>query len=91
MLFNMSVWESREALMHYVYKSDHVDILRKRAEWFEPMEGPVQALWWQPAGTIPTVMEARHRLELLKQKGPGPDAFTFRHFFESPDEVALIG
>ena len=88
MLFNMSVWETKEALMNYVYHTDHVDILRKRAEWFEPMDGPILAMWWQPAGTRPTVLEAKHRLELLQETGPSPDAFTFRHFFEAPDEVA---
>ena len=83
-LFNMSVWESREALMDYVYKTDHVDILRKRAQWFVPLDRPIMALWWQPAGTIPTVTEARHRLDRLVQAGPTEDAFTFRHFLEAP-------
>ena len=84
LLFNMSMWESKEALMEYVYKSDHVDILRKRAEWFVQQEGPILALWWQPAGTIPTVTEAKHRLERLQQAGPTEDVFTFRRFFEAP-------
>lgn len=84
MLFNMSMWESKEALMNYVYKSDHVDILRKRAQWFVPFDGPMLALWWQPAGTIPTVVEAKHRLERLRQAGPTEDAFTFRRFFAAP-------
>jgi len=83
-LFNMSVWESKEALMDYVYKSGHVDILRKRAEWFIPQDWPILALWWQPAGTKPTVTEAKHRLERLAQVGPTEDAFTFRRFFEAP-------
>ena len=86
LLFNMSMWESREALMSYVYETDHVDILRRRAEWFVPMNRPILALWWQPAGTIPTVLESRHRLERLEQLGPGEDAFTFRHFFAAPRE-----
>ena len=64
--------------------SVHVDILRKRAEWFVPLDRPVMALWWQPVGTIPTVTEARHRLDRLAQVGPTEDAFTFRHFFAAP-------
>lgn len=84
MLFNMSVWESKEALMNYVYHTAHVEILRKRAEWFEPMDGPILTMWWVPEGTLPTVTEARHRLELLKLNGPTQDAFTFRSFFEAP-------
>lgn len=84
MLFNMSVWESKESLMNYVYQSAHVEILRKRADWFDVMDGPIQTLWWLPAGTRPTVAEARRRLELLRQNGPTQDAFTFRRFFEAP-------
>jgi len=91
-LFNMSVWESKEALMDYVYKSGHVDILRKRAEWFTAQNRPILALWWQPAGTIPTVTEAKHRLERLAQAGPTEYAFTFRRFFEAPQmEKAYAG
>lgn len=87
MLFNMSVWASREALMDYVYKTDHVHILRKRAEWFEQQKGPILALWWQPAGTLPTPAEAKHRLQILEQSGPTEDAFTFRQFFAAPGSI----
>lgn len=84
LIFNMSVWENKEALSNFVYKSDHVDILRQRAEWFIPQNRPIMALWWQQAGTIPTFLEARHRLELLAQSGPTEDAFTFGSFFDPP-------
>lgn len=83
-LFNMSMWESRDALMDYVYKTDHVDILRRRAEWFLSLDRPIMVLWWQPAGTKPTVTEARQRLDLLAERGPSQDGFTFRRFFEAP-------
>lgn len=85
LLFNMSTWESLRDLRHYVYQSDHVDILRDRSEWFIPQQGPTMALWWQPAGEIPSVTDAWHRLECLRQAGAGPDAFTFRSPFEPPD------
>jgi Domain of unknown function (DUF3291) len=89
-LFNMTMWESREALMDYVYKSDHVDILRQRAQWFIPQNRPILALWWQAAGTRPTVTEAKHRLARLAQTGPSGDAFTFGRYFEAPrdEEIA---
>jgi len=83
-LFNMSVWESKQALEDFVYKSDHVAILRQRADWFIPQKGPTMAMWWIPAGTIPGVAESRHRLERLAQAGPTEDAFSFRRFFELP-------
>ena len=58
LVFNMSVWESRQALREFVYKSEHAAILRQRADWFVPMNRPVFALWWQSAGTIPTIVES---------------------------------
>ena len=90
MAINMSVWESLEALQQFVYRSAHVGPLRDRTQWFEPIEGPILALWWIPAGHIPTVAEAQERLEHLKERGPSPYAFTFRAPFPSPDEQSGV-
>jgi Domain of unknown function (DUF3291) len=83
---NLSVWESLEALQKFVYQTAHVGPLRARKQWFEPMEGPILALWWIPAGHIPTVAEAVERLEILKTRGSSPEAFTFRQPFPAPDD-----
>ena len=88
MAINMSVWESLDALQQFVYRSAHIGPLRDRKQWFEPLDGPVLALWWVPVGQIPTVEEAKARLELLKERGPSPDAFTFRTPFAAPDTQA---
>lgn len=85
MAINLSVWESFEALQRFVYRTAHVGPLRDRKLWFEPIEGPILALWWVPAGHIPTVGEAQGRLEILAARGPSPDAFTFREPFPPPD------
>ncbi|MDX1405679.1 MAG: DUF3291 domain-containing protein [Woeseiaceae bacterium] len=89
LIFNMSVWESLDALREFVYRSDHASILRQRASWFVPMDRPVFALWWQPAGKIPTILESKHRLDCLHQAGPTEDAFTFRNSFEAPQAQEL--
>jgi pimeloyl-ACP methyl ester carboxylesterase len=88
-LFNMSVWESLAALHGYVYRSDHVAPLRSRRDWFEPIEGPTLVLWWVRAGHIPTVDEAKERLQMLKERGPTRDAFTFRNAFPPPGHPAV--
>lgn len=80
-LVNMSVWEDRDALWDYVYRSGHLDMLRRRSEWFELPKSPFQVLWWVPAGHLPTVEEAVERLELLREKGSSPTAFGFRDSF----------
>src|SRR5262249_38453526 len=48
--FNMSVWESVEALRAYVFDSAHASLLGARARWMAPFARPTLALWWIPAG-----------------------------------------
>lgn len=88
MAINMSVWESLEALQHFVYRSGHVETLRGRKQWFEQIEGPILVLWWVPVGQLPTVADAQERLQHLKDHGPTPRAFTFRTPFAPPDGAA---
>jgi len=83
-MVNLSVWESLESLRAYVYRSAHLDALRRRREWFRHPDGPYAVLWWIPAGHLPTVAEAAERLARLADEGPGPAAFTFREAFAPP-------
>jgi hypothetical protein len=87
-LVNMSVWRDIESLSAYVYKSGHVEIMRRRREWFERMDQAFLVLWWIPRGHRPTVSEAIERLELLRAKGPTAAAFTFRQPFAAPDVIS---
>ena len=84
MLLNLSVWDSVEALAAFAYKSNHAAFLARRREWFEPPQGPDLVLWWVPAGHIPTIEEAKKRLDRLTTEGPSPKAFTFRERFPAP-------
>ena len=81
---NMSVWESIDDLAAFVYRSGHVDVMRRRREWFERMR-LYMVLWWVPAAHLPTVEEAQERLEHLRVYGPTAYAFTFKARFPSPD------
>jgi hypothetical protein len=84
LIVNMSVWETIDHLADYVYRSDHVAVMRRRREWFERIK-VFMALWWVPEGHRPSVTEAEERLEHLRGQGPTPDAFTFRQRFAAPD------
>ncbi len=88
-LVNLSLWESLDTLRAFVYRSAHTDVMRRRREWFERFEGSYMVLWWVPAGHVPSVEEAKARLELLGSAGPGPDAFTFRVPFPPPVPVSI--
>jgi len=78
LLINLSVWESVDALRAYVYRSDHVELLRGRREWFESLASPALVLWWVEPGVVPTIEQAKEKLALLERIGPTPEAFTFR-------------
>lgn len=80
-LVNMSLWESAEALADFTYRSGHREVMRRRREWFEQMAQPYLALWWVPAGHLPGLEEAKHRLALIRRDGPSPAAFTFRKLY----------
>lgn len=89
LLVNLSVWESRDALWNFVYRSAHMEVMRHRREWFHRAAGPHLVLWWVPEDHLPSLGEAMARLTLLRAKGPGPEAFTFREFYDSSDAACL--
>ncbi|TDQ54964.1 DUF3291 domain-containing protein [Actinorugispora endophytica] len=84
LLINFSVWESSESLWDFTYRTDHLELLRRRREWFTRLDGVFLVLWWIPAGHVPTLAEAGERLDLIREKGPTPEAFDFRTPFPAP-------
>ena len=86
LIVNLTVWESVEALGEFVFRSSaHLEVLRRRRQWFAAPTQAMTPLWWIPAGTVPTVAEAEQRLRHLREHGPTPYAFTFREPYPSPD------
>lgn len=83
-LVNFTVWESIEALFEYTYHSAHVEVFRRRREWFRHDGRPYLAMWWVPPGHVPTMAEAEERLAHLRAHGPTPYAFTFKQRFPQP-------
>ncbi len=82
-IVNFGVWQSRDHLWDFVYRSQHLDFLRRRREWFEHMDEAYLVLWWVPAGHIPGMDEAIAKLEHLRRTGPSAEAFTFREPFDA--------
>ena len=81
-IITLSVWESVDALRAFVYRTEHVEFLRQRREWFDPMDGPIHVMWWIDEGTTPTSAEGVARLAELAENGPSPRAFGFRDVFD---------
>jgi hypothetical protein len=88
-IVNMSVWESIEALWSFVYDGRHLDVMRRRREWFTRLGEAHQVLWWIPAGTIPASADIRDRIDHLRANGPTPHAFTFKRHFPPPSAASL--
>lgn len=85
LMVNMSVWESVEALYDFTYRTAHLDVLRRRREWFDHDGLAAYAvLWWVPVGEVPALDEAYRRLDLLASQGPTALAFTYRTPFPAP-------
>ena len=84
-IVNMSVWESLEALRAFAFQSAHTPFMKRRKEWFSKFLTNQVALWWIPAGHIPTTDQAKERLASLDANGETAFAFTFRNVFPEPE------
>ncbi|GAB5399835.1 MAG: DUF3291 domain-containing protein [Aureisphaera sp.] len=78
---NMSVWKDKQSLFDYVYKSGHVEIFKRKKEWFSKMPKMHMVLWYVDEGHIPTIEEGKERLQHLWEHGESKHAFTFKSDF----------
>ncbi|MDE2253929.1 MAG: DUF3291 domain-containing protein [Betaproteobacteria bacterium] len=86
-LFNLSIWRSLDALIGFVYKSEHAEYLRRRKEWFARLSQPHVVLWWVAESHRPSVREAKSKLDLLASCGPTAEAFAFKRIFAPPSDA----
>lgn len=82
-LVNMSVWKDRESLFDFVYTAQHLEIYKRKKEWFKKMPKMHMVLWFVEEGHIPTLDEGMERLDYLNTHGESPHAFTFKSDFKS--------
>ena len=87
-LVNMSVWESVDDLKHFMFKTHHIDFLKRKKEWFETPSQATYVLWWIPAGHLPIIEEAKQKLTLIRKYGETAEAFSFKKVFASPSDCS---
>lgn len=87
LIINMSVWKNMEALYAFTYESDHVEILKRKKEWFHKMPRMHMAFWYVEDGHAPTAAEAKERLYYLQEHGETPYAFSFKSKFTTDDAI----
>jgi hypothetical protein len=79
MAVNLSVWESAEALEAFVWNTVHSRFYNAKASWFEKADAPHFVMWTIPADHIPTLEEAKDRLEHMRHNGDSDYAFGWSH------------
>lgn len=80
-LVNMSVWADRDSLFDYVYRSMHIEVFKRKKEWFKKMPKMHFVLWYIEEDHIPTLAEGKARLEYLQEHGESEYAFSFKSKF----------
>ena len=79
MAVNLTLWESVEALERFVWNTVHVRVYNGKAAWFEKLATPHFVMWTVPAGHIPSLEEAKARLDHLTAQGDSDFAFGWSH------------
>ena len=79
MAVNMSVWETVEHLEQYVWNTVHKRFYNRKAEWFSPMKSHHFVMWPVEEGHIPSVEEAKARLDHLEANGNSEFAYDWAH------------
>ncbi|MCJ8319632.1 MAG: DUF3291 domain-containing protein [Colwellia sp.] len=80
---NMSVWQDVESLKAFIFKTHHINFLKRKREWFEKMPEENHVMWWVEEGHTPTLEEAKERLIHLRQHADSPFAFSFKKCFDA--------
>ena len=76
-IVNLSVWQTSADLEHYVWNRVHRQFMKRRADWFVPLDQSYFVLWWVPVGVLHTLAEALDRLAWLRSDGPSAHAFCW--------------
>ncbi len=81
LVINISTWENLDTLFSYTYKSGHIEVFKRKKEWFSKMKMLHMAFWYIPEGYEPSFQDAKSRLDYLNTHGDSPFAFTFKNKF----------
>lgn len=79
---NMSVWRSYAYLRTYTYQTVHSYFLKSRKKWSLEIEGHKAVMWYLEAGKIPSVNEAKDKLDYLNKFGSSSTAFGMTDLYD---------
>jgi hypothetical protein len=87
LVINMSVWTDINSLFNYTYNSEHIEVFKRKKEWFSKMKMMHMAFWYIPKGYEPTFKDAKNRLDYINTHGHTPYAFSFKNKFTEQDAI----
>ncbi len=85
-IVNMSVWDSVDSLKRFLFKTHHLVYLKRKTEWFEKLPVASHVLWWIEVGHIPSLDEAKARLQYLRKNGESAYAFGINGKYDPSEE-----
>ena len=85
LVINISVWKDLESLFNYTYNSGHIEVFKRKKEWFSKMKLAHMAFWYVPVGYIPNFKDAKTRLDYKRKYGDTPYSFSFKKRFTIDD------
>ncbi|MCA8899781.1 MAG: DUF3291 domain-containing protein [Hyphomonas sp.] len=73
----MAGWNSIEDLTAFSHSGGtHPPGMRRLADQIDRSDGPGFVMWWAPRGQRFTMEDGWQKLQLLRQNGPSPEAFS---------------
>jgi hypothetical protein len=85
LFYNLSVWNTVDDLRRYVFRTAHMQMLQGKRDWIDRFDHAHLAMWWIPAGTLPTIAASSLRLRAISERGPTSFSFDFSTQFPPPD------
>ncbi len=75
----LSVWQNVEQLEYFVWNTVHKQIYLNKDNWFGALDSHHFVMWHIEEGHLPTLEEAKERLDYLDMHGNSDFAFDWSH------------
>lgn len=83
-------WESNSDLGHFVHQTVHARFMKKRADWFVSAKTPRYVIRPVAKGHMPSLTEAKDKLDLLTAQGAGEDAYDFKYLSQKRSQTEAV-
>lgn len=79
----LSLWRDLSSLMAFTYAGIHREAMQHASDWFMERSWPGYVLFWVEAARPLIWADGVARLEMLHDRGSGPDAFDFKSPYDA--------